>query len=109
MPVDYRSGKNYKIYNTINGDIYIGSTSRQLCEIMRDHRSNCKYKDKVKQMFNVKLYKAMEEYGVENYYIELIEKCTCNDIDELIKKGGEYIRELKPSLNIYIAGRTNSF
>jgi len=108
MPVDYQNGKIYKIYNTVNHDIYIGSTSRQLCERMRDHRSNYKYKDKFKNLFNVKLYKAMEEYGVENFYIELIEKCPCNDIDELRKKEGEYIRLLKPSLNKQIAGRTKN-
>ena len=86
MPVDYQEGKIYKIYKTVNDDIYIGSTSRKLCERMRDHRANYKYKDKSKNMFNVKLYKAMEEFGVENFYIELIEKCPCNDIEELGKK-----------------------
>ena len=73
MPVDYQVGKFYKIYNTINGDIYIGSTSRKLCERMRDHRANCKYKDKGKKFINVKLYKAMDGFGVGNFYIELIE------------------------------------
>ena len=51
MPVDYQEGKIFKIYNTINDDIYIGSTSRKLCERMRDHRSNYKYKDKFKKKF----------------------------------------------------------
>ena len=92
MPADYQEGENYKIHNTINDDIYIGSTSRQLCERMGDHRSNRKYEDKFKQLFTVKLYKAMEEYGVENFYIELIEKRPCNDKDELRRKEGEYIR-----------------
>ena len=62
MPVDYQEGKLYKIYNTIHDDMYIGSTSIQLCERMRDHRSNYKYNDKFKQLFKVKLYKAMDEY-----------------------------------------------
>ena len=108
MPVDYQEGNIYKIYNTINDDIYIGSTSRKLCERMRDHRSNYKYKDNYKHnsLNKIKLYKAMDEYGVENCYIELIEKCPCNDKDELMKKEGGHIRELSPSLNTQMAGRT---
>ena len=52
------------------------------------------------------LYKAFAEHGVENLLIELTEKCTCNDKDELIRTEGKYIRELKPSMNKVIAGRT---
>ena len=53
------------------------------------------------------MHKAFIEHGVENFFIELIEKCPCNDIDELRRTEGKYTRELKPSLNILIAGRTN--
>ena len=40
MPIDYQESKIYKIYNTINDDIYVGSTTQKLCERMRGHR-NC--------------------------------------------------------------------
>ena len=106
MP-NYQEGKIYKIYNTINDDIYIGSTTQKICERMRCHRSNYKYKDKFKNLVNVKLYEAMDEYGVGNFFIELIEKYPCNDKDELRRSEGKYIRELKPSLNMVIAGRTH--
>ena len=43
MP-NYQEGKIYKIYNTINVDLYIGSTTQKLCERMREHRSVIKYK-----------------------------------------------------------------
>ena len=52
------------------------------------------------------IYNTFREHGVENFYIELVEKCPCNDKDELRKKEGEWIRGLNPSLNIRIAGRT---
>ena len=55
---------------------------------------------------NYPLYKAFREHGVDNFYIELIEKCPCNDKDELRRTEGKYIRELKPSLNKRIEGRT---
>ena len=102
MPIDYQESKIYKIYNTINDDIYVGSTTQKLCERMRDHRyciNNQKKKDRP-------LYQAFREHGIEHFFIELIEKCPCNDKDELRKKEGDRIRQLKPYLNMNIAGRT---
>ena len=102
MPVDYQEGKIYKIYNTINDDIYVGSTTMKLCERMRNHRcfiNSQKSKDRP-------LYQAFREHGIDNFYIELIEKCPCNDKDELRRTEGKYIRGLKPALNTQIAGRT---
>jgi group I intron endonuclease len=100
MP-NYQEGKIYKIYNTINDDIYVGSTTLKLCERMRDHRKGVNTENKHRP-----LYRAFSEYGIDNFYIELIEKCPCNDKDELRRKEGEYIRALKPSMNKNIAGRT---
>ena len=51
------------------------------------------------------LYKLFSEHGVDTFYIELLEKCPCHDIEELRKKEGEHIRELRPSLNKVTAGR----
>ena len=103
MP-DYQEGKIYKIYNTINDDIYIGSTTQKLCERMRGHRK-CVNDNKKQHLL---IYKTFREHGIEHFFIELIEKYSCNDIEELIRKEGEYIRALKPSLNKNIAGRTNN-
>ena len=69
---------------------------------MRNHRSSIIFG----RYINYNIYNAFREHGVENFYIELIGKCPCNDKDELRKKEGEYIRELRPSLNMRIAGRT---
>ena len=102
MPINYQEGKIYKIYNTINDDMYVGSTTLKLCERMRDHRKCMNVKAKQRSL----IYKAFREHGVEHFYIELVEKCPCNDKDELRKKEGEWIRGLNPSLNIRIAGRT---
>ena len=104
MPINYQEGKIYKIYNTINDDMYVGSTTLKLCERMRDHRK-C-VNNEAKQ--HLLIYKAFREHGIEHFFIELIEKCPCDDKDELRKKEGEYIRELKPSLNIRTAGGTNN-
>ena len=101
MPINYQEGKIYKIYNTINDDIYVGSTTRKLSERMAEHRRRINHKDN----HNL-LYQSFIKHGVINFYIELLEKYTCSDKEELHKKEGEYIRGLKPSLNIQMAGRT---
>ena len=72
MHVNYQEGK---IYNTMTDDIYIGSTSQKLCERMRQHRND----HKSKSHFNYPIYKAFREHGVENFFIEFIEKCPCID------------------------------
>ena len=66
MPI-YQEGKIYKIYNTINGDIYVGSTTLKLCERMRDHR-RC-YRHRTRQHYP--LCKAFIEHGVEHFFTEL--------------------------------------
>ena len=71
-------------------------------ERMRNHRNV----HKSKSHFNYPIYKAFREHGVENFFIELIEQCPCNDKGELTKTEGSYIRTLKPSLNMRIEGRT---
>ena len=102
MHVNYQEGKIHKIYNTIIDDIYIGRATQKLCERMRSHRNV----HKSKPQFNYPKYKAFREHGVENFFFELIEKCPCNDKDELTKTECNYIRTSKPSLNMRIGGRT---
>ena len=48
----------------------------------------------------------MIELGVECFYSEEIEKCPCNDVEELQKRERHYILERKPVLNIQIPMRT---
>ena len=62
----YSKGKLYKIINTIDDEIYIGSTTETLGQRMANHRGSRKLKPQYK------LYKHMHELGVSNFYIELI-------------------------------------
>ena len=98
MP-DYSKGKIYKILNTIDDEIYVGSTIETLGQRMAKHRHSMKAKPQYK------LYKHMHELDVENFYIELIENYPCNDVYELRAREGHYIRE-KSTLNKKIEGRT---
>ena len=100
MP-NYQEGKIYKIYNTISDDIYIGSTTQALSRRMAEHRINHKNKQ-----LNTPIYEAFNKYGVKNFFIQLVEKYPCDDKEELHKKEGEYVRNLNPSLNSEVPGRS---
>ena len=101
MP-NYQESKIYKIFNTVNDDIYIRCTTLKLCERMRDHRR----RHRSQAYSHLCLYKAFADYGIDIFYIELIEQGPCNGKDETHTKEGEWIRQLKPSLNKALPGRT---
>ena len=91
--------KIYQILNNVNSEVYVGSTTQPLCKRMHEHRRHMKTKP------HYKLYKHMHELGVDNFYIELVENCPCNDVYELREREGYYIRE-RATLNKKIEGRT---
>ena len=95
----YKNGKIYSIRNTIDDDIYVGSTTQPLCKRMAAHKNNSKFKP------HYKLYTKMDEVGLDNFYIELIEKYPCENKEELRKREGFFIREMG-TLNSCIAGRS---
>jgi len=101
MP-DYKLGKIYMVYPKVEdadeGDVYYGSTVDTLGRRMAKHRSKTQCKTQCKFLF--------DKYGVENCFIELVEKYPCDTKDELTKKEGEYIRSYK-CINKRIEGRTD--
>ena len=69
---DYKNGKIYCVRNTVDDDVYVGSTTQPLSKRMACHRRGMKgYKKD--RMF----YSKMNELGVDKFYIELIEECPC--------------------------------
>ena len=74
----YNSGKIYKLINTIDDKVYIGSTITRLCDRMGNHRT--KAKNKAKQSY---LYEHMRNIGIEHFKIVLIKSFPCNSKDEL--------------------------
>ena len=98
---DYKNGKIYCIRNTIDNDIYVGSTCQPLSKRMARHRGYVNDKTQQHRM----LYVKMVEHGVDNFYIELIEECPCDNLEQLRRREGHFIRNLG-TLNKNIAGRT---
>ena len=98
---DYTNGRIYKILNYIDNEVYVGSTCQPLSKRMVAHRAAA---NKPKKQHSP-LYTKMNEYGIENFYIELIEPYPCKNNEELRKREGHYIREFG-TLNKNIAGRS---
>ena len=96
----YSKSKIYCIRNHINDDIYIGSTTTTLSNRMSKHRYDCK-----NQCGTIKLYQMMNEIGIDNFYIELLEEYPCNNLEQLRKREGETIRQ-HGTINMQIAGRS---
>ena len=97
----YKNGKIYTIWNTMTDDIYVGSTCQTLCKRMTTHRDNRNQP----KCINRKLYKLMNEVGVDKFKIELIELFPCGSKDELRKREGFHIRQIG-NLNMVIEDRT---
>lgn len=80
------TGRIYKICNTINNKIYIGQTIASL----KKRFSNHLYDAKCTNRKRMQLYDAMLKYGIDNFYIELVEDNV--PITKLIDREEYWIR-----------------
>ena len=96
--MDYKNGRIYCIRNNIDDEVYVGSTCQPISKRMAAHRA-VKNRNK-----NQKVYKHMNDLGVENFYIELLEEFPCENKEQLRKREGYHIRDIG-TLNSRIAGR----
>ena len=98
--MDYSKSKIYKICNTIDDEIYVGSTCCSLAKRMAKHRYEAKRKQTI-------IYRKMNDLGVENFYIVLLEELPeCQNVEQLRKRERDKIEELKSTLNHFIPSRT---
>ena len=99
----YENGKIYKITNTVTDDIYVGSTTYPLEVRFKKHLRFAR-----KEIYkNIKLYKLMNDLGLDKFSIALIEDFPCETKTELCRREGYFIYTLNTSLNHKIAGRTH--
>ena len=99
--MDYANGRIYKILNSIDDEVYVGSTCQSLSKRMYKHKDTSKYSLDKKSP----LYQLMRQIGEDSFYIELIESYPCNSKEELTAREGHFIRECG-TLNKRIEGRT---
>ena len=97
--INYKNGKIYKIEPICEhdeGDVYIGSTTKQyLSQRMTAHRGNYKRFKYNKVNKRVRAFDLFDKYGIENCDIILIEQVEANSIDELHIREAHYIKTIK--------------
>ena len=96
----YQNGKVYKILNSETDDVYVGSTTQKLSKRMTNHRT------KLKPGRILRLYEKMREIGEDKFYIEPIEEYPCQNSEQLLKREGEWMRQIG-TLNENVPGRNN--
>jgi hypothetical protein len=89
MP-DYKLSKIYKIVNSENSKIYVGSTTRRLlCNRMTGHRRAARDGEELSRF-----YKAIRRIGIEKFKIELVKEFPCFDKKELEKEECRIIQKV---------------
>lgn len=68
----------YKITNQITNQCYIG----QAVDMDKRWKDHCKAGLGIDTPVNNKLYKAMNEYGLQNFSFELLEECSKDQLDD---------------------------
>ena len=85
--------KIYKITNTADDEIYVGSTTKESLEdYLIIHFDNI-------NRYNTKFYKYIKKIGKDNFNIHLIEEIEVDNHKERRRNEQKYIELLKPSLN----------
>lgn len=86
----------YKITNVVNGDFYIGKTSKTKDERLKRHFYNASYG------LETYLYRAIRKYGKDNFIVEELEtNISQNKVDE---REIYYISILNPKYNMTSGG-----
>jgi hypothetical protein len=102
MP-DYSKGKIYKITNTVNDKVYIGSTVSRLCDRMARHRHTGRHACEESP-----LYREMYAIGADKFKIILVRTSPSNNRDELVAIEYAIMQEFRDSgiclLNAVIHG-----
>lgn len=98
------NGFIYIIRNTINNKVYIGQTRTSVEQRWKEHLRHAQYG---KQIIN----RAMKKYGIDKFYIEMLETCDLEDLDY---KEMYYIElynstDKSKGYNISIGGNTPRF
>ena len=107
-PRDYSKGKIYMIRPISggeDGEIYIGSTTKQyLSQRMTIHRNS--YNNWKKGRYHkFTVYDLFDKYGLKGCEIVLIENVNCNSIDELLQREKYHIQN-NDCINKIIPRRT---
>lgn len=90
----------YLITNKINNKKYVGKTTQSIEKRWQEHISDSK-----KERCEIRpLYRAIRKYGIENFFIEEIEKCDVDILSEREQYWIQYYNTYKDGYNATIGG-----
>ncbi len=89
----YNNGQIYKLVNTVDDRIYVGSTAMPLSKRLSNHKKASR------ELTERRVYKELNVIGWSNVRIVLIEAHRCENKNELIAREQHHIDLLKPELN----------
>ena len=89
----YHTGKIYKLVNSVDDRIYIGSTATELSKRLYQHKMMARKRTEQK------VYKELNTIGWENVRIIQIEAFRCETKQELLTREQYHMDLLKPDLN----------
>ena len=92
MTTRYSRGKIYKLVNSVDDKIYIGSTCIRLSQRLHQHKAMAKSKP-------LPAHRHLNTIGWDNVRIILIENVIAETKDQLLQREQHYIDLLNPSLN----------
>lgn len=87
-------GYIYIIKNIVNDKVYIGQTIQSIEERYRQHINTA-----LANKINSKVYIAMREIGIDNFYIEPILECSTEDLNKYEQYYVEYYNSLNNGYN----------
>jgi hypothetical protein len=87
----YKNSKLYKIVDNTNDNIYIGATTKKLCQRLAQHMTD------YRKYLNGKitLITCFDIFKNNNYEIILLEEFPCDNIEQLNKRKRYYIETLE--------------
>lgn len=69
----------YKIQNLINHNIYIGQ-SKRITKRWQQHKKTAF--NQTDHCYDLPLYRAIRKYGIDNFSFEIIENCSCEELND---------------------------
>lgn len=72
-------GYIYKITNKVNGKVYVGQTNRDIPTRWAEHLY---YSHNPNRGYNSILHSAIRKYGDDSFYVEEIEECSTDQLEE---------------------------
>lgn len=100
-------GYIYKITNDINDKVYIGQTIHTINSRFKNHIKEAQNprKDKKRNTLHCPLYLAMRKYGTNHFFVEQIEQCGNEQLDEKERYWIAYFNSYRNGYNATIGGQ----